>query len=69
MNGELELFGVYLSAELTTSLAALLLTFGLQQGLVRLGLLRQIWHRPLFEIALFVIVWRGVLAALPLLSS
>lgn len=63
MNGEIELFGVYLSAELSTSIAALLLTFGLQRGLVWLGLLRRVWHRPLFETALFIIVWRLVVAA------
>lgn len=63
MMGEYELFGVYLNAELTTSMLALGLTYGLHRVLVMLGLHRRVWHRPLFETALFVIVWSLVLAA------
>lgn len=61
MMGESHLFGVYLNAELVTSLLALVVTYGLHKILSRFGLLRQVWHRPLFETALFIIIWAVVL--------
>ena len=62
MIGESEIFGVYLNAQLVTSLIALVLTFAVHRVLVFLGFQRHIWHRPLFEIALFIILWGVVLA-------
>jgi len=62
MMGETELFGVYLNAELITSLLALILTWGLHRLLVWRGLHRHIWHLALFETALFFIAWGAVLA-------
>lgn len=63
MMGENELFGVYFNAELGTSMIALALTYGIHRVLVMLGLQRLVWHRPLFETALFIIVWSLVLAS------
>ena len=62
MIGETEILGVYLKAELVTSLIALILTLGLNRLLVFAGLHRHIWHPALFEIATFVILWGGVLS-------
>ena len=63
MMGENELFGIYFNAELVTSMIALGLTYGIHRLLVLVGLHRAVWHRPLFETALFVIVWSLVLAS------
>ena len=58
---EIEIFGVYLNSELVTSLSALILTFLVHRVLVFLKLHRYIWHRPLFETALFIVLWAVVL--------
>lgn len=63
MMGENELFGIYFNAELVTSMIALGLTYGIHRVLVLVGLHRVVWHRPLFETALFIIVWSLVLAS------
>ncbi|EXJ13217.1 DUF1656 domain-containing protein [Imhoffiella purpurea] len=57
MIGEVDVFGVFLRSELVTSTAALILTFGVNRILIRLGAYRHIWHQALFEVALFVILW------------
>jgi len=64
MMGETELFGLYLNAELITSLLALVLTWVLHRLLVWRGFHRHIWHLALFETALFFIVWGGILAVI-----
>lgn len=64
MMGETELFGVYLNAELVTSLVALVLTYGLHRLLTKLGAHRYIWHLALFETALFFIAWGFVLVVI-----
>ena len=61
MMGENDIFGVYLNAELVTSMIALVLTFGVHRVLVFFGLHRRVWHRPLFETALFIILWSVVM--------
>jgi protein AaeX len=64
MMGETELFGVYLNAELMTSMLALIFTWAFHRLLVWLGFHRHIWHLALFETALFFIVWGAVLVAI-----
>lgn len=61
MSPEIDLFGVYLTSVLVTGASALVLTFGLNRLLAALGVYRHVWHRALFETALFVIVWALVL--------
>lgn len=60
---EVDVLGVYLKSELVTSMIALALTFVLNRLLVRLGAYRHVWHQPLFEVALFVILWGLVVAS------
>lgn len=69
MMGESEIFGVYLNAELVTSLIALILSFAVHRLIVWRGWYRHVWHRPLFEIALFVILWSLVVTLAPHLFS
>lgn len=62
MMGETEVLGVYLNSELITSLIALILTFVVHRILMFFSFYRHVWHRALFETALFVILWGVVLS-------
>ncbi|MDJ0389758.1 DUF1656 domain-containing protein [Roseomonas sp. E05] len=63
MIAELDLYGVFLPALLVWALLALPVTAVLRGLLHRLGLYRWIWHAPLFDFALFVLVLGGITAA------
>jgi hypothetical protein len=56
---EIDLFGVYLSPMLAFLLLAGLAWLALRPVLDRLGLYRLVWHRPLFDLALFVLILAG----------
>jgi hypothetical protein len=60
MTGELDLYGVFVPPLLLWALLALALSAGLRRGLARLGFYRLVWHRPLFDLALFVILLGGI---------
>ena len=68
MNPEIDLFGVYLTSVLVTGATALVITLGLNRALAAAGVYRHVWHRALFEAALFVIVWALVLTLFPQVS-
>ena len=53
---EVDVFGVYVSPVAVCAVAALVLTALLRFAADRLRLGGLVWHRPLFEIALFVCV-------------
>ena len=63
MTGELDLHGVFIPALLAWAAVALVLNALARRLLQRLGLYRLIWHRPLFDLATFVILL-GAIAAL-----
>ena len=65
MIGEFDLSGIFLSPVLISAVIALVLSILLRRGLARVGVYGMVWHPPLFDAALFVIVWAGV-AAFPL---
>ena len=56
MIGEVNLFGVLLPPLLVALGAALLVSAALRWVLTKAGLYRFIWHRPLFDLALLVIL-------------
>lgn len=60
MNGEMNIFGVFVPALLVYAAVA----FGFKEGvcrlLLRLGAYRFVWHRPLFDTALFVLLLGGI---------
>ena len=56
MIGEINVYGVLLPPLLAWVALALLLSAGLRLGLTRLGFYRFVWHRPLFDLALLVIL-------------
>ena len=56
MIGEVNLYGVLLPPLLVWLGLALLLSAALRLALARLGFYRFVWHRPLFDLALLVIL-------------
>lgn len=64
MIGEISVGGIYMPWLLVLALAALLLGRVAGWVLARLGFYRLVWHPPLFDAALFILILSG-LAALP----
>ncbi len=62
MIGEINLYGVLLPPLLAWLGVALVLAAGLRLVLARTGLYRFVWHRPLFDLAVLVILLGGVAA-------
>jgi hypothetical protein len=60
--GEINLYGVLLPPLLAWLGVALVLAAGLRLVLARTGLYRFVWHRPLFDLAVLVILLGGVAA-------
>ena len=68
MTGELDLYGVFVPALAAWMLVALALTLVVRRVLAGLGAYRLIWHRPLFDLALYTVLLGAVVAlATPLL--
>jgi hypothetical protein len=63
MIGELDLYGVFVPPLLVWTGVALPLTSILRRLLRWIGFYRFVWHRPLFDFALLVIVLGAVVAA------
>jgi hypothetical protein len=61
MTGELDLYGVFLPDLLVWMLVAFAISLPLRWLLDRCGLYRLIWHRPLFDLALYVVVVGGLI--------
>ena len=66
MIGEVDIYGVFVPILLVWALIALSLTAGLRRVLARVGFYRLVWHRPLVDLSLLVIIMAVVAAALPL---
>lgn len=58
--GEIDLYGVFVPSLLLSVGAALPLTAGLRRVLRWFGFYRFVWHRPLFDFALLVMVLGAV---------
>lgn len=56
MRSELDLFGVYMPGLLVCGVVAFVLNALLRRGLAHAGFYRFVWHRALFDLALFVTV-------------
>ena len=65
MIGEFDFSGIFLSPVLISGVIALIAHLVVRRGLVRVGAYRIVWHPPLFDAALFVVVWAAV-ASFPL---
>jgi uncharacterized protein DUF1656 len=59
---EVNLSGVFLPAALLWSGIAFLLSSVISRTLSRMGFYALVWHRALFDAALFVLFWGGISA-------
>jgi hypothetical protein len=65
MIGEFDIYGVFVPALLVWALVALSLTGGVRMVLARAGFYRLVWHRPLVDLSLLIIVLTIVTVVLP----
>lgn len=69
MTGEFDLYGVYVPSLAAWMLIAFAIGLPIRRALAGLGLYRLVWHRPLFDLALYVLLLGAVVAvAVPLTS-
>lgn len=69
MPGEISLYGVFIPSLLVWMFAAFIITSAARAVLVRVGFYRLVWHRSLFNLALYAIVLGGVVGFVPWLQS
>jgi hypothetical protein len=62
MIGEIDIYGVFVPPLLLLVVATLPLAAAVRMVLSRTGAYRLVWHRPLFDLAVFVILAGGVFA-------
>lgn len=65
MIGSFDVYGVFVPALLAWGLIALSLTAVLRKALTRVGFYRLVWHRPLVDLSLLVIILAAVVAIVP----
>jgi hypothetical protein len=65
MIGEIDIYGVFIPVLLVWALIALPITAVLRRLLARAGFYRLVWHRPLVDLSLLVLVMAAVAAILP----
>ncbi len=59
---ELNLYGVFVPAPLVWAIAAFFLSSGAARLFNWLDVYRFVWHRALFDFAVFVIIWAAISA-------
>ena len=69
MPGEISIYGVYIPSLLVWMLSAFVITSAARAVLTRVGFYKLVWHRSLFNLALYAIVLGGVVALVPSLQS
>ncbi|GJD36079.1 DUF1656 domain-containing protein [Methylobacterium aerolatum] len=69
MTGEFDIGGVFIPALGVWMLAAFLLSLAVRRVLARLGAYRAVWHRPLFDLALYVLLLGAVVSLTQSLTS
>lgn len=65
MIGEIDVYGVFVPILLVWGLTGLMLTAVLRRVLARIGFYRLVWHRPLVDLSLLIIVIAAVVAIPP----
>ena len=69
MTCEFDLYGVFVPSLAAWMLLAFLISLPLRRLLALTGFYRLVWHRPLFDLALYVVLLGAVVSlALPLTS-
>jgi hypothetical protein len=62
MSGEIDIYGVFVPMLLALMVVAFVATGALRFVLARLGFYKLVWHRSLFNLALYVIALGGIVA-------
>ena len=62
MMGELDVYGVFVPSLFAWMIAAYVLSLPVRRVLSWCGIYRWIWHRPLFDLALYIVLLGGVVA-------
>jgi hypothetical protein len=62
MNSELNIYGVFVPALFAWALIALALGSVLRHALAWIGFYRLVWHRPLFDLAFYVVLLGAVVS-------
>ena len=65
MIGEFDVYGVFVPALLVWGILALALSAVLRRVLGWIGFYRLVWHRPLVDLAFFVLILAAIVAYLP----
>lgn len=65
MIAEVDFFGVFINSALVSAVIAGLLHLGFRRALARTGFYGWVWHRSLADLAIYIILWGAVAAALP----
>jgi hypothetical protein len=60
---EFDIYGIFVPALLIFAIVAFLLAFVIRQFLDIIGFYHLVWHRPLFDLCIFVIMFGAVTAA------
>jgi hypothetical protein len=69
MTGELDIYGVFVPSLTAWMILAFLISLIVRWVLARTGFYRLVWHRPLFDLALYVVLLGCVVAVgQPLIS-
>ena len=56
MRGELDIFGVFIPSLLAWAIVGFVASLFVRRLLAKLGFYKYVWHRPLFDIALLVVL-------------
>ena len=65
MIGEVDIYGVFVPILLVWGLIALAITAVLRRVLSYIGFYRLVWHRPLVDLSLLILIMAAVSAVLP----
>ncbi|MGE8449311.1 MAG: DUF1656 domain-containing protein [Pseudomonadales bacterium] len=69
LSGEIDVYGVFVPTLLALMLVTFAITTCMRALLARLGFYRLVWHRSLFNLAIYLIVLGGVVAIARSLQS
>ena len=63
MSGEIDIYGVFVPTLLALMVVAFVLTGALRFVLARIGFYKLVWHRSLFNLAVYIIALGGIVAS------
>ncbi|MDF3832255.1 DUF1656 domain-containing protein [Cupriavidus basilensis] len=69
MTAEIDVYGVFVPSLLALMFLTFVITAGMRAVLARVGFYRLVWHRSLFNLALYLLVLGGVVALARWLQS